>query len=86
MASNEQQVPITSFTDSSNQWSGYQDSSALKQQQQPFQTQTFTASNDLLTSGGYGQQQQQRALAGGYGSQQETANTRLISMPQTFVR
>ncbi len=82
----EQQIPITSLDDTSNQWAEYTKSSALKQQQ--IQKPTLTASNDLLANGGYGQQQSapRTAVSGGYGGQQEDTNVRVNVMPKTLMR
>ncbi len=81
LAVSEQQVPITSLDDTSNQWSGYTRASAFKQQ--PVHLQTVFANNDLLATGGYGQQQ---AIPAGFGSQQENTDARVNLMPKTFVR
>ncbi len=81
LAVSEQQVPITSLDDTSNQWSGYTRASAFPQQ--PVHLQTVSANNDLLVTGGYGQQQ---AIPAGFGSQQENTDARVNLMPKTFVR
>ncbi len=77
----EQQVPITSLDDTSNQWSDYTKASAFKQQ--PVQKNILSTSNDLLVSGSSGQQQ---SVPVGYGSQQGNTNVRANLVPPTFVK
>lgn len=82
LAIHEQQVPISSFDDSPNQWSGYTKASAFKQL--PAKTQHAPLSNDLTRSG-YGQQQQ-TVTQDGYGNQQEDIKARVQIAPKTILR